>query len=115
MIHFVLDDLRCPAGVGLDAGLQFQGLIFDLDGFIAFTRPQTAEKRQTTFLGIVCTILFYDLGIEHYRVRRSSSTLIKKCNDALAHPNHIRRHSNTAIFMRHKRIHQVLSNLQIFF
>ena len=24
-------------------------------------------------------VFFYDLGIEHYRVRRSSSTLVKKC------------------------------------
>ena len=38
MIDFVLNNLCRPAGVGLNAGLQFQGLILDLDGFLALMR-----------------------------------------------------------------------------
>jgi hypothetical protein len=44
MIYFVLDDLSRPAGEGLDAGLQFRGLILDLGRFIAFARSRTSEK-----------------------------------------------------------------------
>ena len=63
MIHLVLDDLRCPAGEGLDAGLQFQGLIFYLYGFIAFAWTRTTKERQTAFLGIVGAVLFDYLGM----------------------------------------------------
>ena len=50
MIHLVLNDLRSPAGVGLDAGLQFQVLVLDFDGFIAFARTRSAEKGDDTLL-----------------------------------------------------------------
>ena len=104
MIHFMLNDLRRPAGVGLYAGLQFRGLILDLDGFIAFARTRTAEKGQTAFLGVIHTIFFDDLGIEHHRVCWSSSTLIEKGNNALLNANHICRHADTSFFVRHQRI-----------
>ena len=45
MIDFVLNDLSRPACVGLDASLQLQVLILNLNGFIAFARAWAAEKR----------------------------------------------------------------------
>ena len=115
MIHLMLNDLRGPAGVGLDAGLKFQGLILDLDGFIAFTRTWAAEKRQAAFLGVVRAILLDNFGIEHHRVCRSSSALVKKGDDALTHANHIRCHADTTFSVCHQRIKQVLCDLKIFF
>ena len=57
MINFVLDDLCRVVGVGLNASLQFQGLVLNLDGFITFTRCRAAEKRQTALLGIIRIII----------------------------------------------------------
>ena len=84
MIYFVLNDLRRPAGEVFRARLHVQGLILHLDGLIALAFTGAAEKRQTAFLGVVRTVLLDDLGVEHHRVCRSSSALIKKGNDALA-------------------------------
>ena len=66
MIHLMLNDLRRPAGEVLDARLHFQGLILHLDGLIAFTLTRAAEKRQTTFLGVVRAVLLDDFGVEHH-------------------------------------------------
>ena len=115
MIHLMLNDLRRPAGVGFDAGLQFRGLELYLDGLIAFARAWAAEKRQTTFLSVVRAVPLDDFGIEHYGICRSSSALVEKGDDTLAHTDHIRRHANTAFSVRHKRFKQVLCDLQIFF
>ena len=115
MIHFMLNDLRRPACEVFRACLHLQGLILNLDGLIAFAFSWAAEKRQTAFLGVVRTVLLDDLGIEHHRIGRSSSALIEKRDNALAHTNHIRRHADTAFSMRHQRIKQVLRDLQIFF
>ena len=68
MIHFMLNDLRRPAGEVLRARFHIQGLILHLDGLIALTLTGAAEKRQTAFLGIVCAVLFDNLGIEHYGI-----------------------------------------------
>ena len=45
MIYFVLNDLSRPAGIGLDASLQFQVLILNLNGFIPFAFTWAAKKR----------------------------------------------------------------------
>ena len=111
MICFMLNNLRRPAGIGLDAGLQFQGLILDLDGFIAFARARTAEKRKASLFGIVGAILFDNLGIEHHGICRCSSTLIEKCDDAFLHANHICRHTDATVLVRYQRIKQVLRDL----
>lgn len=115
MIHFVLDDLRYPAGIGLDTSMQFQSLILDLDGFITFARALTTEKRQASLLSDICSVLFNDLRIKHYRVRRNSSALVKKYNDPLLNTDHIRRHADTTFSVLHQRVKQVLRDLQIFF
>ena len=114
MIHLVLNDLRRPAGEVFCARLHFQGLILHLDGLVALALTGAAEKRQTAFLGVVCAVLLDDLRIEHNRVRRNSSALVEKGDDALANTNHIRRHADTTFFVRHQRIKQVLRDLQIF-
>ena len=115
MIHLMLNDLSRPAGEVFRACLHFQGLILHLDGLIALTRTGSAEKRQATFLGVVRAVLLDNLGIEHYRVGRSSSTLIEKGDNALTHTNHVCRHADTAFSVRHQRIKQVLCDLQILF
>ena len=115
MIHLMLNDLRCPAGEVFRTRLHFQGLILYLDGFVAFTRARATEKRQTAFLGVVRAVLLDDFGVKHHRICRSSSALIEKGNDALAHTDHIRRHADTAFPVRHQCIKQVLRDLPIVF
>ena len=100
MIHLMLNDLCRPASKVFRACLHFQGLILHLDDFISLALTWAAEKRQAAFLGVVCAVFLDDLGIEHHGVCRSSSTLIKKCDDALAHTDHIRRHADTAFSVR---------------
>ena len=56
MIHFVLNDLRRPAGEVFRARLHFQGLILYLDDFIALALTGAAEKQLTVLLSIVCAI-----------------------------------------------------------
>ena len=104
MIHLMLNDLSRPAGEVLCARLHLQGLILHLDGLIALALARAAEKRQTTFLGVIRAVLLDDLGIEHHGVRRSSSAFIEKRDDALANTDHIRRHADTAFSVRHQRV-----------
>ena len=101
MIHFMLNDLSRPASEVFRARLHLQGLILYLDGLIALAPTGAAEKRQTAFLGIIRAVLLDDLGIEHYGICRSSSTFVKKCDDAFANADHIRCHTNTAFSVCH--------------
>ena len=114
MINLMLNDLRSPAGKVFRTRFHIQGLILHLDGLVAFTRAWAAEKRQTPLLGIVCTVLLDDLGIKHHGICRSSSTFIKKGDYAFTDTNHIRRHTDATILVRHQRVQQVLRDLQIF-
>ena len=115
MIHFMLNDLSCPAGEVFRTRLHFQGLILYLNGLIALALTWSSEKRQAAFLGVIRAVLLDDLGVEHHGICRSSSALVKKSDDALMHTNHIRCHADTAFSVRHQRIKQVLRDLQIFF
>ena len=115
MINLVLDDLCRPAGEGFDARLHLGGLVLHLDGFVALALTGATEKRQAALFGIVRAVLLDNLGIEHHGIRGSSSALVEKGDDALAHANHIRRHTNTAFPVRHQRFKQVLRDLQILF
>ena len=115
MINLVLDDLCRPAGVGFDASLHFKGLILHLDGLIALALSWATEERQAILFGMVRAVFLDNLGIEHHGVRGSSSTLVKKGDDALTYADHICRHADTAFSVRHQRIKQVLGDLQIFF
>ena len=63
MVNLVLDDLRSPAGKGLDTGLEFLILPLDFDGLIAFTGTGVSQKRKTALLGIIKSGHFDDLGI----------------------------------------------------
>ena len=101
MIDFMLDDLCGPAVTGLDAVLHLHSLVLNLDRFIAFTRTRITEKRQSSLLGVIRTILFNDFEIEHHRVCRNSSALVEKSDNMFSHTNHIRYHADTAIFMCH--------------
>ena len=105
MIHFMLNNLRRPAGVGLYARLQFDSLIPHLYRSVPLTFARTAEEGQAAILGIVRAVLFDNLGIKHYRVCRSSSALVKKCDDAFFYANHVCCHTDTAFFMGNQCIH----------
>ena len=104
MIHLVLDYLCRPAGVGFDARLHLGGLVLHLDGLIALAFARATEERQAALFGIVRTVLLDNLGVKHHGVRGSSSTLVEKGDDALAHANHICRHTDTTFPVRHQRI-----------
>ena len=104
MIHFMLNNLRCPAGEVFRAYLHIQGLILHLDGLISLALTGAAEKRQTAFLGVIRAILLDNLGIEHHRVCRSSSTFIEKSNNAFSHTDHVCCHADTTFSVRHQRI-----------
>ena len=85
MIHLMLNDLRRPACEVFCSRLHIQGLILHLDSLVALALAESAEKRQTAFLGVVRSVFFDDLRIEHHRVCRNSSAFIEKGDDALAH------------------------------
>ena len=115
MVYFMLNNLCRPACEVFRARLHIQGLILHLDGLISLALTGGAEKRQTAFLGVVYAVLLDDFGIEHYCICRSSSALIKKGDDALAHADHIRCHADATFSVRHQRIKQVLCDMQISF
>ena len=115
MVNFVLNYLCSPTCEILSMRFHLKRLELHFYCFISFAFSWATEKRQTAFLGVVRAVLFDDLGIEHHRIGRSSSTLIEERNDAFAHANHIRRHADTAFSVRHQRVKQVLCDLQIFF
>ena len=99
MIHLMLNDLRRKASVGFHMRLQFQGTILHFDGLVALAGTRAAEKRQTAFLGVVRSVLLDDFRVEHHGIGWSSSALVKKRNDPLAHADHICRHADTAFSM----------------
>ena len=68
MINFVLNDLRGPACEILGMRFHFKSFELHLDGLISFALMGAAEKRQTTFLGVVRAVLLDDLGVEHHGV-----------------------------------------------
>lgn len=65
MIRLVLNDLCRPAGECFYACLHFHGLILHLDHFVSLAFAETAEKRETTFFGVVCAVL-----LKEYRIVR---------------------------------------------
>ena len=115
MIHFMLNNLRSPTCEVLCVSFHLKGLKLYFNCFISLAFAWTAEKRQTAFFSIISAILLDNLGIEHHRVCRSSSALVKKGDNALAHTDHISCHADTTFSMCHQRIKQILCDLQIFF
>ena len=58
MIHLMLNDLCHPAGEVFRSRLHIQCLILHLDCLITLILTRVAKKRQATFLGVVCAVLF---------------------------------------------------------
>ena len=108
MIHLMLNNLCRPASEVFRTRFHIQGLILHLDGLIALTLSEAAKKRQTAFFRVVRAVFLNDFGIEHYGIRRSSSDLLEKGDDALANADHIRHRADTTFIVRHQRIKQVL-------
>ena len=92
MVDLVLDDLRRPAGKGLDAGLAVHGLILHLDALVALCFPH-AFQRKTALLGLVQAGLFQDDRVEQHQI----PVLSLHCDDALEHADHVGSHAYTAI------------------
>ena len=65
MVDLVLDDLRCPAGKGLDAQLAVHGLVLHLDALPALCFPHTFQ-RKTALFGFVLAGLFQDDRVEQH-------------------------------------------------
>jgi len=109
MIHFVLDDLRRPAGEGFDPGLELLILPFDFNGLIALALSWTAKEGQAALLGIIHSGHLDDLRIEHGHIY----AFVIKDDDPLAYANHIRRHAHAGILVGSQRVQQILRNQQI--
>ena len=92
MVDLVLDDLRRPAGKGLDARLAVHGLVLHLDALPALCFPH-AFQRKTALLGFVLAGLFQDDRVEQHQI----PVLSFHCNDALEHADHIGGHAHTAV------------------
>ena len=72
MIHFMLDDLGCPAGVGLAVLFPEPVRVFHVDGAVAgrFTR---AVQRQTPLFRLEGSGFFQDDGIIHDDVHHTDA------------------------------------------
>lgn len=111
MVDFMLNNLRSLTSKGFDAGFEFVSLQLHSNRLIAFAFAGASEQGKTTFFCIIRSCFFDNLRIEHNHI----CSFIIKHNNPLADTDHIRRHANTTILMRYKRIEQVLCDLQIFF
>lgn len=109
MINLVLDDLRCPAGKGFDAGLELFVLPFDFNSLITLARAWTAKEGQAAFLSVIRSGHLDNLRIEHGHI----CALVIKDDDSLTHANHICCHTHTGFFVCSQRIQQILRNLLV--
>lgn len=108
VIDLVLNNLRCPAGKGLEPGLEFLILPLHLDGLVAFRFPGAGEG-QTALLGLIGAGLFDDDGIEHDHI----FALIVKGNNALVDADHVGCHAHTTVLVGNKGVQQVLCHTEI--
>ena len=70
MVHFVLDDLRCPAGILLPLLLPAAVQIFHFDVLIPGGLPNTVQGK-AAFLRLIGRILLYDDRIIHNHVHEA--------------------------------------------
>ena len=110
MIHFVLNDLGCPAGEGFQSGLQGSILIADFDFTEAFGFPGSAQQGKTAFFRFICFAAADDLRIQHHHV----AALTVECNDIFENADHVGSHAHAFFFMGSQGIQQVLGGLQVF-
>ena len=94
MVDLVLDDLRRPAGEGLEACLEFFVLPLDFDGLEALCLARAGEG-QAALLGVVGAGLFDDDGVEHDHVL----AVAVESDDALVDTDHVRRHADAAVLV----------------
>lgn len=108
MVDLVLDDLRRPAGEGLQPCLQHFVLPLHLDGAEAL-RPPRAGQGKTTLLRLIGLGLPDDDGIEHDQI----GPVVVKGNDAFVHADHIRRHTDAALLVCEQGVQQVLRRAEV--
>ena len=110
MVDLMLDDLR------REVGKRSRMLLAARVGVGYFNRLVTrrllrARMAQTSFFGFVGSLLLRNPWIQHHQIHRSN----RYYNNVLLHANHIRRHSDTAVAVRTKRILQVADYLRVSF
>ena len=108
MVDPVLDDLRRPAGEGLQPCLQHFVLPLHLDGAEALRLPR-AVQGQAALLRLIGLGLPDDDGIEHDQI----GPVVVKGDDALIHADHICRHADAAVLVREQRVQQVLRRAKV--
>ena len=67
VIDLMLNDLRCPAGEGLDSRLELGILVFHLDGTVAFGLALSGQG-QTSLFCLIGIGIFDDLRIKHHHI-----------------------------------------------
>lgn len=110
VFQFVLNDMHSPACMGLNASLQFQGLIFDLDRIYSVCKVSDHREATNNLSSVSYAPSFLrisGLSITVYVVARPFSS--KKSDNTLLHTDHIGRHTDTAIFVCYQHIEQLLS------
>ena len=105
MVHFVLDDLRRPAGILLPLLLPAAVQIFHFDVLIPGGLPDTIQGK-AAFLRLIGRILLYDDRVIHYHVHEAHID----DDDPLLHGDHVCRHTDAAILIGFQCILQVLTD-----
>ena len=108
MVDLVLDDLRRPAGKGLEPGLELFILPLHLDDLEPLRFPPSGQG-QTALLRFVGPGLLHDDGIEHDHI----FPLVIKRDDALIDADHVGGHTHAALLVGGQRVQQIPRRLKI--
>ena len=109
MVDLVLDDLRRPAGKGLEPLLKLLVLVAHLDGFPALGLAG-ALQGETALLRLVGLRHLDDLWVVHNHVVIFAAL---EGDDAFADADHIGGHAHAGAFAGYEGIQQILSGLLV--
>jgi len=109
VIHLVLNDLRCPTGKSLDAGLELLILPLNGDLFVPLAAALASQQRKAALLCLIWIRPLGDLGVEHGHV----AAVVLKADDALAHPDHVRSHPDAAVLVGDQGVQQILRDRKV--
>lgn len=110
MIHFMLDNLRHPAGIF--PMLLLEMLIEVIDFYLLISRTWACPvERQTSLFHLIRARFLRDNRIHHRELERSAC----HDDDILLYADHIGRHADTMVQIRPECIEQICYNLFICF
>ena len=110
VIHFVLDDLGCPAGEGFDSDLHLLVLPADFDLLIPLAFPGAAQQGKAAFFRFVFLGECQDLRIKHEHI----ASVAIEGDDPFRLADHIGGHANAGFFVKSQGIQQIPGDGQIF-